>query len=103
MRLHVIDRDGGAHAVDASCEGSLMETLRDLEYGVAAICGGVCSCASCHVYVAPEWFVRLPPQGADEQQLLSALGRRSALSRLACQVPLHAGLDGLSVTLAPEE
>lgn len=78
-----------------------MEVLRD--YGVAAICGGVCSCASCHVYIAPEWVDRLPPRLDDEQQLAGALSHYRERSRLACQIPLHAGLDGLSVTLAPEE
>ena len=32
-----------------------MEVLRELDYGVAAICGGMCSCATCHIYVDPAW------------------------------------------------
>src|SRR4051812_29672882 len=58
--LRVVDRDGVEHEVDANPGFTLMENLRDLEYGVAAICGGMCACATCHVYVDPEWFPRLP-------------------------------------------
>ena len=52
-RLIVVDRDGRAHDIDAKPGVRLMEVLRELDYGVAAICGGLCSCATCHVYVEP--------------------------------------------------
>jgi len=55
IEITVTDRDGGVHRVNAREGVSLMETLRELEYGVAAICGGMCSCATCHVYVAEPW------------------------------------------------
>ena len=54
--LRVVDRDGVEHEVDAKPGLKVMETLRELDYGVAAICGGMCSCATCHVYVDPEWL-----------------------------------------------
>lgn len=103
MRLRVVDRDGVEHAVDVPAEGSLMEALRELEYGVAAICGGMCSCATCHVYVAPEWQERLPESHGDERELLAELQYRRPQSRLSCQIALQAQLDGLQVTVAPEE
>ena len=53
--LRVVDRDGVEHEVDAKTGLKVMENLRELDYGVAAICGGMCSCATCHVYVDPEW------------------------------------------------
>jgi 2Fe-2S ferredoxin len=80
-----------------------MDVLRDLEHGVLAICGGVCSCATCHVYVAPEWLGLLPGQQDDERELLAGLEGRQATSRLACQIRLVEALDGIRVTLAPEE
>ena len=58
--ITVTDREGGVHRVNAREGVSLMETLRELDYGVAAICGGMCSCATCHVYVAEPWPERLP-------------------------------------------
>jgi len=60
-RLIVVDRDGRAHDIDAKPGARLMEILRELDYGVAAICGGLCSCATCNVYVEPSWAERLPP------------------------------------------
>ncbi|MET0534048.1 MAG: 2Fe-2S iron-sulfur cluster-binding protein [Steroidobacter sp.] len=103
IRLNVVDRTGEAHEVDTPAQGSLMEALRELEYGVSAICGGMCSCATCHVYIAPEWAGKLPDRQSDELDLLSELQFRQQTSRLSCQVRLTDALDGLSVTLAPEE
>lgn len=103
MMLRIMDREGGQHETDVQPSGSLMEALRDLEYGVLAICGGSCACATCHVYVAEEWVDRLPPQHSDERELIRDLGHWRATSRLSCQIQLADELDGLSVTLAPDE
>jgi 2Fe-2S ferredoxin len=89
--------------VDASPVGSLMEALRELEYGVSAICGGMCSCATCHVFIDPEWMEKVPDQQGDERELVVELADRQETSRLSCQIPLSPGLDGLRLTLAPEE
>jgi len=103
IRLHVVDRNGEAHDIEASPGGSLMETLREEEWGVAAICGGMCSCATCHVYIAPEWADKVPERQSDESDLLAELQFRQQSSRLSCQVRLTDALNGLSLTLAPEE
>jgi len=77
--------------------------LRELDYGVEAICGGMCSCATCHVIVEPEWFTRLGEREIDEQDLLEVLDAYSDTSRLSCQIELTPELDGIAVTIAPEE
>ena len=101
--LKVVDRDGNEHSVEARSGLKVMETLRELEFGVAAICGGMCSCATCHVYVDPEWFERLPKRQSDEQDLLSELSHTQDNSRLSCQLEMTDALDGLRVTIAPDE
>jgi 2Fe-2S ferredoxin len=102
--ITVTDRDGGVHRVIAREGVSLMETLRELDYGVAAICGGMCSCATCHVYVAEPWIDRLPPMQGDEKEILQELeSYRPRGSRLSCQIPFEAGLAGMEVEVAPEE
>jgi 2Fe-2S ferredoxin len=101
--LRVVDRDGVEHAVDAKTGLKVMETLRDLDYGVAAICGGMCSCATCHVYVDPEWTSRLPAAMSDERELLSELSHHETNSRLSCQIEFTPDLAGLRVTIAPDE
>jgi 2Fe-2S ferredoxin len=101
--LQVIDRDGVSHDVEAKPGLKVMEILRELDYGVAAICGGMCSCATCHIYVDPAWAEKLPPPMSDERELLSELAHHRDDSRLSCQVEFTAALSGLKVTIAPDE
>jgi 2Fe-2S ferredoxin len=101
--LRVIDRDGQEHQVEGKTGYKVMETLRDLEYGVAAICGGMCSCATCHVYVDADWLERLPEPMSDERELLMELSHYQDNSRLSCQIEFTPALDGLRVTIAPDE
>lgn len=103
-KMVVTDRDGNVHTVQARTELKIMETLRDLDYGVTAICGGLCSCATCHVLVAPEWVGRLPPPQSDEKELLVELQHYDLeRSRLSCQLEFTESLDGLELTIAPDE
>jgi 2Fe-2S ferredoxin len=101
--LKVIDRDGNQHELEAKSGLKIMESLREVDYGVAAICGGMCSCATCHVVIAPEWAGKLPPAMSDERELLSELSHYQPTSRLSCQVEMTDALDGLTVTIAPDE
>ena len=103
MRIHVTDRDGERHELEVPPDSVLMETLRLPDYGVAAICGGLMACATCHVYVADQDRERLPPPSLDETALLEGLASVRPASRLSCQIVVTAALDGLSVTVAPEE
>ena len=101
--LQVIDRDGVSHDVEANPGLKVMEVLRELDYGVAAICGGMCSCATCHIYVDPAWAEKLPPPMSDERELLTELSHYKENSRLSCQVEFTAALSGLKVTIAEDE
>ena len=101
--VKVVDRDGVEHEVEARTGLKVMETLRELEYGVAAICGGMCSCATCHVYVDPAWVEKLPSPQSDERELLQELSHVTDESRLSCQIEFTPALAGLRVTIAPDE
>ena len=103
MKINVTDRDGQSHEVEGEEGLRIMEVLRELDYGVEAICGGMCSCATCHVYVDPDWFQRLPAREDDEEDLLDSLEHRQDNSRLSCQVEFTPELDGIRLTIAPEE
>jgi ferredoxin, 2Fe-2S len=99
----VVDRDGHAHSIDPKPGAKLMEILRELDYGVAAICGGLCSCATCHVYVDPSWVDRLPKPQSDEAELLKEWpDYRKATSRLSCQVDFTEKMSEFKVTIAPD-
>ena len=102
--INVTTRDGRSKAIAGQTGRSLMENLRDggIEE-ILALCGGCCSCATCHVYVDPEFAGLLAPMGEDEDDLLGSSHHRDATSRLSCQIQLTANLDGLKVTIAAED
>jgi ferredoxin, 2Fe-2S len=102
-RMIVVDRDGKEHEIEAKPGLKVMEILRELDYGVAAICGGLCSCATCHIYVDDSWAPRLPKPQSDELELLKELPDfRAATSRLSCQVDFTEALSGLKLTVAAD-
>ena len=101
--LKVVDRDGREHDVPARSGQKLMETLRELDYGISAICGGMCSCATCHVYIDGDWTAKIPAAMSDERELIAELAHHKSGSRLSCQIEMTDALDGLRVTIAPDE
>ena len=103
-QITVVTRDGQEHAIDADEGLSVMEAIRDNGFDeLLALCGGCCSCATCHVHVDAEWLAALPPMGEDEDDLLDSSDHRGERSRLSCQLPLTAALEGLRVAIAPED
>lgn len=100
----VTTRDGGTKDLTAQNGRSLMENLRagGIEE-ILALCGGCCSCATCHVYVDEDWLPALPPMSADEDDLLDTSGARRPNSRLSCQIKVSDALGGIAVTVAPED
>ena len=103
MRIIVTDREGSVQEAEGESGLKLMEAIRDLDDSVDAICGGLCSCATCHVYVGSEWLGRLPAIEDDEEELLDSLENRQSNSRLSCQIELTPELDGITLTVGPEE
>ena len=102
--LVVKNREGVEMCVDAQTGISIMESIRDLDASVDAICGGLCSCATCHVFVAPEWRERLPNRSPEETQLLeNSTSFDPGRSRLSCQILVSDALDGLSLEVAPAD
>jgi 2Fe-2S ferredoxin len=102
--IHVVNRAGQKHDIQAKIGQTLMEALRDHNMDVEAICGGCCSCATCHVFIDDAWAGKLPPRSADEQELVEETeAYKAGNSRLSCQIKLTDALDGISLTVAPEE
>ncbi|MCP1471637.1 2Fe-2S ferredoxin [Sphingobium sp. OAS761] len=96
--------DGAVRSIPA-CEGmTLMELIRDAGIEeLAAYCGGNCSCATCHVHVAPAWAGALPEVSEAEAALIETSENATPFSRLSCQLPFSAALSGLAVTVVPAE
>lgn len=103
-KLIVVARNGEEKTVEGDAGLSVMEVIRDNGFDeLLALCGGCCSCATCHVHVDADWIAKLPPMSEDENDLLESSDHRNAQSRLSCQIPFNADLDGLRVVIAPED
>jgi 2Fe-2S ferredoxin len=103
-QLKVVKRDGTSEEFDAQNGYTVMEAIRDQGIDeLLAICGGCCSCATCHVFVDQSFFDKLPPMKGDEDDLLDSSEHRQSNSRLSCQIPISPELDGMTVTIAPED
>jgi 2Fe-2S ferredoxin len=102
--LIVVRHSGDETVIDGAAGHSVMNLVR--ANGVdelLALCGGCCSCATCHVWVDPAFHARLPDMTSNENELLNGSVHRKATSRLSCQIVLSDDLDGLRVTLAPSD
>ena len=95
-----IEHSGKPHQVTAVTGLSLMRAAIDNHVpGIDADCGGLCACATCHVYVDPAWQERTGTRTLMEQDMLNFAAATQANSRLACQIPISDALDGLVVTM----
>lgn len=103
ISLTVKTRDGVAHAVTAEPGLTLMEAIRKADIDeVVALCGGSCSCATCHIFFECGPDDLKAPASEDEDDLLDSSDHRGPTSRLSCQILLDERLEGIVVEVAPE-
>lgn len=91
---------GQEFPVEVEDQQSLMEgaILNDVP-GIIGLCGGICSCATCHCYVGPDWAGKVPSPSEGELGMLERVSERRPESRLGCQVIVTSALDGMVVHL----
>ncbi len=100
-RITFITSDGTATVVE-NADGTVMEIATENSIaGIEGACGGVCSCATCHIHVQPEWIDRVGPPDETERDMLEFEEATHPGSRLSCQIELTPDLDGLTVEVAP--
>ena len=103
-KLIVTTREGETSEIEVADGLTVMEAIRDNGFDeLLALCGGCCSCATCHVHVDAQFTDKLPAMSEDEDDLLESSDHRVETSRLSCQLPFTSELDGLKVTIAPED
>lgn len=103
-KLVIVNREGAETEVDVKNGYTVMEAIRDNGFDeLLALCGGCCSCATCHVVVDPAFADKIPAMGPDENDLLDSSDHRVETSRLSCQIKMTDDLDGLRVTIAEED
>ena len=97
ITLQLIETDGRVHDVPGKPGQSLMRAAIEAGIdGIKADCGGLMTCATCHVYVDEAWAERLPEPSFDENAMLDmTAAERRPNSRLSCQIVLDQELDGL--------
>ncbi|KKW90144.1 2Fe-2S iron-sulfur cluster-binding protein [Sphingobium chungbukense] len=101
-KISITGTAGETRIIEPQSGLTVMEIIRDAGFDeMIALCGGNCSCATCHVYVDGE--VDVGPPGDDEDDLLSSSDKRRDRSRLSCQIIFDETMVGLSVTIANEE
>ena len=100
----VTTREKQERVLEAKIGQSVMQIIRDGGIDeLLALCGGACSCATCHVHVDPAFADKLPPISLDESDLLDSSQHRDEHSRLSCQLPFRAEMDGLRVRISEED
>ena len=103
-RVTFVQPNGQPKVVAVPAGTTVMEAAVDNDVaGIVAECGGACSCATCHVYVDPDWLDKLPTPDAQEDGMLDCVLDRRANSRLSCQIVVKNELDGLVVRVADEQ
>ncbi len=104
VKLTFVQPDGTSQTVEAEPGVTVMEVakLNDVP-GVEAECGGACACATCHVYVNPEWVEKTGKPSSIEEDMLDFAFDVRKESRLSCQIKVTPELDGLTVRVPAKQ
>ena len=101
--LTITDRVGKTQTIEPADGRSVMQALRAAGYDdILALCGGSCSCATCHVIVHPDDFAQLTAMTEEEEELLEDSAERTPTSRLSCQIKLNPSITQLRITIPKE-
>ncbi len=103
-QIHFIQVDGSTKTIDAPVGLSVMEVaVKHSMDKIEGACGGSLACATCHVYVHPDWWDEVMPDEGDiseaEEDMLDLAFNLTKRSRLSCQIIVTDELDGLVVAL----
>ncbi|MEM9123802.1 MAG: 2Fe-2S iron-sulfur cluster-binding protein [Pseudomonadota bacterium] len=99
-KITFIEHDGTEHEVEVASGLSVMEAaVNNMVPGIDADCGGACACATCHIYVDPEWAAKTGEQNDMEKTMLDFAAEVQETSRLSCQIKMDDSLDGLIVRM----
>lgn len=100
LKVSYIEFNGTCHEVQGNEGQTLMEVAtQHLVPGILGDCGGTCSCATCHVYVAAEWLDKIDAASEDELGVLEGALEIRENSRLCCQIKLARAMDGIVLRL----
>lgn len=102
-KITFVEANGTEHIHDGDAGMTVMEVaIKNSVPGIDADCGGACACATCHVYVRPEWTEKTGKAADMEEDMLDFAFEVKENSRLSCQIKVTEELDGLMLDL-PEQ
>lgn len=99
MNIRFVTPQGDVVTAEVSAGARLLEVAQGVGMPLEGTCEGQMACSTCHVIVAPDWFDKLVPASADEEDMLDLATGVTRTSRLACQIALGHELDGLTVKI----
>lgn len=104
VKITFVQPDGSQQVVEATPGMTVMEAAKlALVPGIEAECGGACACATCHVYVDPEWRETTGEPSQMEEDMLDFAFDVREESRLSCQIKVTPELDGLVVRVPAKQ
>ncbi|WP_372748416.1 2Fe-2S iron-sulfur cluster-binding protein [Litorivivens sp.] len=93
------DANGNQFDVEAEIGDTVMQAAMNAGIdGILAECGGMCSCATCHVYIEDARFNEVPQASPTEREMLDAASEPQETSRLSCQITVTAEMEGMVFT-----
>lgn len=99
-RIVFVEPDGSEHAIVIGTGMTVMEAAISRSVpGIDADCGGNCTCSTCHVHVDPAWIDIVGHATGMEEDILDFAVNAGERSRLCCQIPVTAELDGLRLII----
>jgi 2Fe-2S ferredoxin len=100
VKVTYVESDGASHSVDVPSGMNLMSgALNNGVPGIEGDCGGAAACATCRVFVDPDWLAITGPAGPDEQEMIELTDDSTEDTRLSCQIVASEALDGLILRL----
>ncbi len=107
-KITFVQKDGSEQTIDADENWSIMQVAVEHKVkGIEGACGGSMACATCHIYIHPDWEDKVTAQdneqSEEEEDMLDVAFDVRGTSRLGCQIKLNDTLDGLIVALPGAE
>ena len=91
LRRFWVTFEPGGRRVEVDEGSTILDAARSIDLDLDHVCGGCCSCATCHVIVR-EGHEHLEQRSEDEIAMLETADGQTELSRLACQTEVMADL-----------
>ncbi|XP_041360395.1 adrenodoxin-like protein 1, mitochondrial [Gigantopelta aegis] len=99
VNIVYVDKDGKRTPVRGKVGDNAMYLAHRYGVEIEGACEASLACSTCHTYVHPDYFDRLPEPDEKEEDMLDVAVFLKVNSRLSCQIYLTKELEGMELTL----